>query len=450
MADQWGERMPRSVSLLQTITVSVGVAIGSGIFRVPASIAAQLHAPGPMLLCWVLGGLIALCGTLSVAELAGALPRSGGIFAYLLEGYGPLPAFLFGWTELVVVRAAALGAISTIFAEYLGYFLRFSPAQVRYSAALAIVLIGAINYAGVQRAAAVLSATTALKYAVLVALGLLAFSATGASAAHFAPAWPQGLQWSALASALIPVLWTYDGWADPATMAGEVADPQRNLPRALIAGALCVMLVYLIVNVGFVYALAPEEMAGAKLIAASVAARIPLLGTFGAALVAAAVVVSAFSGLNASMMTGSRVFYAMADRGLFFRIAGRVSPRFHSPSVAIWLATALGVAYVLQNDFAQLADKFILGIWPFYALTVGAVFALRRRRRELPRPYRTFGYPLVPAVFLLASALMIGNALVTDPRNTGVTFLVILAGVPVYWVRAWRARAAAGGAGVAG
>jgi APA family basic amino acid/polyamine antiporter len=450
MADQWGERMPRSVSLLQTITVSVGVAIGSGIFRVPASIAAQLHAPGPMLLCWVLGGLIALCGTLSVAELAGALPRSGGIFAYLLEGYGPLPAFLFGWTELVVVRAAALGAISTIFAEYLGYFLRFSPAQVRYSAALAIVLIGAINYAGVQRAAAVLSATTALKYAVLVALGLLAFSATGASAAHFAPAWPQGLQWSALASALIPVLWTYDGWADPATMAGEGADPQRNLPRALIAGALCVMLVYLIVNVGFVYALAPEEMAGAKLIAASVAARIPLLGTFGAALVAAAVVVSAFSGLNASMMTGSRVFYAMADRGLFFRIAGRVSPRFHSPSVAIWLATALGVAYVLQNDFAQLADKFILGIWPFYALTVGAVFTLRRRRPELPGPYRTFGYPLVPAVFLLASALMIGNALVTDPRNTGVTFLVILAGVPVYWVRAWRARAAAGGAGVAG
>ena len=435
MADQWGERMPRSVSLLQTIAVSVGVAIGSGIFRVPATVAAQLHAPGPIIACWVLGGIIALCGALTVAELAGALPRSGGIFAWLLESYGPLPAFLFGWTELVVIRAAALGAIATVFAEYLGYFVPMSAVQVRYTAALAIVLIGAINYIGVQRAAAVLSATTALKYAVLAALGLLAFTATGGSGAHFSPAWPAGVPLSLLASALIPVLWTYDGWADPATMAGEISNPQRNLPLALIAGALCVMLVYLVVNIGFMYALAPAQMAGSKLIASTVAARIPLLGGAGAAVVAAAVVVSAFSGLNASMMTGSRVFFAMADRGLFFRAAARVSPRFNSPAVAIWLATALGVGYVLENDFAQLADKFILGIWPFYALAVAGVFVLRRRRPELPRPYRVWGYPLVPAVFLLASGLMVLNALFTDPRNTGVTLLIILAGVPVYWLR---------------
>jgi APA family basic amino acid/polyamine antiporter len=213
MADQWGERMPRSVGLLQTIAVSVGIAIGSGIFRVPATVAAQLHAPGPMLLCWIIGGVIALCGALSVAELAAALPRSGGIFAYLLEGYGPLPAFLFGWTELVVIRAAALGAIATIFAEYLGWFVPLKPAQVHYIAALAIVLIGAINYLGVQRAAAVQSAATVLKYAVLLALGLLAFSATGGSSAHFTPAWPAGAPLSLLATALIPVLWTYDGWA---------------------------------------------------------------------------------------------------------------------------------------------------------------------------------------------------------------------------------------------
>src|SRR5947199_321596 len=317
MADQWGERMPRSLSLLQTVAVSVGIAIGSGIFRVPATVAAQLHTSGPILSCWVLGGIIALCGTLTVAELAAALPRSGGIFAYLLESYGPLPAFLFGWTELVVIRAAALGAIATVFAEYLGYFVPLSAAQVRYLAAFAIVLIGSINHIGVQRAAAVQSVTTLLKYAVL----------------------------------------------------------------------------------------------------------------------AAAVVVSAFSGLNASMMTGSRVFFAMADRGLFLRAAARVSPQFNTPSVAIWLASALGVGYVLENDFAQLADKFILGIWPFYALTVGGVFMLRRRRPDLPRPYRVFGYPFVPALFLLASALMVLNALLTDPGNTAVTVLIIVAGVPAYWLR---------------
>jgi APA family basic amino acid/polyamine antiporter len=440
VADQWGERMPRSVSLLQTIAVSVGVAIGSGIFRVPATVAGQLHAPGTILLCWVLGGIVALCGALTVAELAGALPRSGGIFTYLLEGYGPLPAFLFGWTELAVIRAAALGAIATIFAEYLGYFVPLVATRVHETAALAIVAIGAINYIGVQRAAAVLSATTAVKYALLMALGLLAFTATGGSFAHFAPAWPAALPVSLFATALIPVLWTYDGWADPASMAGEVSDPQRNLPLALIAGAACVMLVYLVVNVGFMYALSPAQMAGEKLIAASVAARVPLLGGAGAALIAGAVVISAFSGLNASMMTGSRIFYAMADRGLFFHAAARISPRFDSPSVAIWLATALGVVYVLVNDFAQLADKFILGIWPFYTLTVAAVFVLRARRPELPRPYRVWGYPIVPVVFLLASAYMVLNALITDPRNTGITFAIILAGVPVFWLWGRKAR----------
>jgi APA family basic amino acid/polyamine antiporter len=440
VADQWGERMPRSVGLLQTIAVSVGVAIGSGIFRVPATVAGQLHAPGTILLCWVLGGIVALCGALTVAELAGALPRSGGIFTYLLEGYGPLPAFLFGWTELVVIRAAALGAIATIFAEYLGYFLPLAAEHVHQVAALAIVAIGAINYIGVQRAAAVLSATTAVKYALLMALGLLAFTAIGGSRAHFTPAWPPSLPVSLLATALIPVLWSYDGWADPASMAGEISDPQRNLPLALIAGAACVMLVYLVVNVGFIYALAPAQMAGEKLIAATVAGRIPLLGSAGAAVVAAAVVTSAFSSLNASMMTGSRIFYAMADRGLFFHAAARISPRFDSPSVAIWLATALGVAYVLENDFAQLADKFILGIWPFYTLTVAAVFVLRARRPELPRPYRVWGYPIVPVVFLLASAYMVVNALITDPRNSGITFAIILAGVPVFWLWGRKAR----------
>jgi basic amino acid/polyamine antiporter, APA family len=427
--------MPRSVSLLQTVAVSIGVSIGSGIFRVPATVAAQLHYPGSILLCWVLGGVIALCGALTVAELAGALPRSGGIFAYLLEAYGELPAFLFGWTELVVIRAAALGAIATIFAEYLGYFVPLSVAQVRCTAALAIVLIGAINYVGVQRAAAVLSATTAVKYAALLALGLLAFTAHGGSGAHFTPAWPAVLPLSALASALIPVLWTYDGWADPASMAGEISDPQRNLPPALIVGAASVMLAYLVANLGFMYAFAPAQMAGEHLIAASVAGHIPLLAGAGAALVAAAVVISAFSGLNASMMTGSRIFFAMADRGLFFRIVGRISPRFDSPSVAIALATVLGVVYVLQNDFAQLADKFILGIWPFYALTVAAVFVLRYRRPDLPRPYRVWGYPLVPLVFLLASVLMVLNAFVTDPHDTGITFAIILAGLPVFWLR---------------
>jgi len=403
---------------------------------VPAAVAGQLHDPGPVILCWILGGVVAICGALTIAELAGALPRSGGIFTYLLESFGPVPAFMFGWTELVILRAAALGAIATIFAEYLGYFVRLSHQQVRYVAAGAIVMIGLINYIGVQRAAAVMTFATVAKYGAVMALGVLAFTATTGSASHFSPVWGSGLQLSPLATALISVMWTYDGWADLAFMGGEVKNPQRTLPLALIVGTLCVMLVYLVVNLGFMYVLALPQMAQSKLVAATAAEHIPLFGGFGAAIIAALVMVSTFSGLNGSMMTGPRVFFAMADRGLFFRGVARVSPRFKSPSVAIWLATALGVIYVLQNDFAQLADKFILGIWPFYALAVAGVYVLRRKRPDLERPYRAVGYPVIPALFLLASLGMVVNALVADPMNTGLTFGIVIAGAPVYYL--WR------------
>ena len=400
----------------------------------PATVAAQLHDPGPVLVCWIVGGLVALFGALTLAELAGALPRSGGIFAYLLESFGPLPAFLFGWTELTVIRASALGATAAIFAEYVGYFVTLTPAQVRYVAAGAIVAIGALNYIGAQRAAAVMSVATTGKYLAVLALGLLAFTAGNGSASHFSPAWASGVPLSLIGSALIPVLWTYDGWADLSFMGGEVRDPQRTLPLALVLGSGCVMLLYLIANLGFMYLLPLPEMARAKLIAATAAEHIPLFGGVGAGIVAAVVVVSAISGLNGSMMTGPRIFFAMAERDLFVRAVARVSPRFQTPSVAIGLATVLGVIYVLNNGFAQLADKFILGIWPFYALCVAGVFVLRRRRPDLHRPYRVIGYPVVPALFLVASVGMIANAVVTDPGNTGVTFAIIAAGVPAYFL----------------
>jgi APA family basic amino acid/polyamine antiporter len=435
MADAWGERMPRSVGLLSAVAVSIGITIGSGIFRVPATVAGLLHDPGSVILCWVLGGVMALCGALTFAELAAALPRSGGMFAYILEAFGPVPAFLFGWAELTVVRAAALGAIATIFAEYLGYFLPLTAAEVREVAALTIVVVGVLNYVGVRRAAAVLSVTTYAKYAAVVALGLLACSARGATVAHFVPLWSGAVSLSLVATALIPVMWTYDGWADVALIGGEISNPQQTLPRALIAGSASVALVYLLVNLAFIYVLPLPEMAGSKLIATTVATRVPLLAGAGTGLIAGLVMLATFSGLNASLMVGARIFFAMGDRGLLFRAVARVSPRFDSPSVAIWICTVLGVVYVLQNDFAQLADKFILGIWPFYALTVAAVFVLRRRRPELPRPYRVWGYPIVPAVFLLASAGMVANALLTDPANTGVTLLIIAVGLPVYWLR---------------
>ena len=430
--------MPRSLGPWGATAVVVGTTIGSGIFRVPATVAGQLHTPGPAMLCWLLGGLISLCGALSVAELSAALPRSGGLFAYLLEGFGPVPAFLYGWACLMVITPAALGATSTIFAEYLGYFLPISAAGVHYVAALTIVLMGLINYIGLRRAAAVMNVTTAAKFIAILLLAVLAFTAVRAPAAASLPAavaHPANL--SLIASALIPVLWTYDGWSNLTSVGGEISRPQRNLPIGLVLGTACVVLVYVLLNFGFWHALSGSEMAHAPLVAAAAAARIPAIGAAGAALVAGLVLVSTFSGLNGSMMTDPRIIYGMADRGLFFEPVARISPRFKSPSVAIGLSVALGCVYVLQNDFAQLADRFILGEWPFYALTVAAVYVLRRKRPEMPRPYRVWGYPLLPALFLLASLGLMGNALVTDPRDTGITLLTIAVGLPAYAV--WKA-----------
>ncbi|HEY9016659.1 MAG TPA: amino acid permease, partial [Gemmatimonadales bacterium] len=267
--DAWGERLPRRIGLWSAVAVLVGSTIGSGIFRVPAGVADRLQEPGPVLLAWVVGGIIALFGALTLAELAGALPRSGGVFAYILEAFGPLPAFLFGWSELTVIRASALGAIATIFAEYLGHFIPLQPMEVRWIAAAAVVTVGVLNYVGVNRAAILMNLATVTKYLALAALVLLAFAVGRGSASHFSPAWGSGLNLSLMATALIAIMWTYDGWADLSFMGGEVKNPGRTLPLALILGTSGILVIYLLLNLAYIYLVPLGEMARSPLIAAT-------------------------------------------------------------------------------------------------------------------------------------------------------------------------------------
>ena len=446
--DAWGERLPRSLGLWSAAAVLIGTTIGSGIFRVPRELAVALGDPGAMLLLWVLGGLLTLMGALSIAEMAAAFPRSGGIFAYILESWGPLPAFLYGWAELTVIRASAVGGISLVFASYLGEFLAFNDTQERWVAATVIVVIGVLNYLGVSYASRLMNATTILKYGAMVGLALFAFTAGDGSFTNFTADAPGAtVTFSAMLTALVPVMWTYDGWSNLSFVGGEVKDPARNLPRALIAGVVAIVLIYLTVNAAYLYLLPAAEMAGAERVAAEAAKRIPFFGGAGAAIVSGVVMVSCFGSVNGSILTGPRIFFGMAEQKLFFPAVARVSPRYQTPSVAIGLTTLLGVAYVLQNDFAALADRFVLGSWPFYGLAVAGVFVLRRRRPDLVRPYRTLGYPVVPALFLLASVGMVANAVVTHPRENVATFGIILAGLPAYGLwRWWSGRGAPAGA----
>src|SRR3989449_146115 len=349
VADRWGDRLPRRLGLWSAVAVLVGSTIGGGIFRTPAIIAERVPAPLAMFGVWTLGGVLALCGALTYAELAALFPRSGGVYVYLREGFGRLPAFLFGWAELLLIRASALGAIATPFAEYFLRSLGLDPTRppydgaVHWVAALAIVLTATLNYVGVR--------------------------------------------WSAL-----------------------------------------------LVNPAYLYLLPIGQMAHSPLVAAD-AAQI-ILGRLGVGLVSLVVMVATFSTLLGSMLTAPRIFFAMADDGLFFKHVARVHPRFQTPWVAIVLTALLGIIYVSFRTFQQLADQFVVAIFPFYALAAAAVFTLRRRRPPavLPRPVRVVGYPVVPALFVVATLYMLGNALWQDPLFTGLAFAVILAGIPVYYV----------------
>ena len=462
-ADNERTALPRSLGLISAIAVLIGSTIGTGIFRSPAPIAGRVPDESLYLLLWMLGGFFTLCGALTLAELAGALPHTGGLFVYLREGWGRLPAFLFGWSELTIIRASALGAVATVFAEY---FLRLlgkeSPAAVHYVAAGAILLVAVFNILGVKLGALVQNLTTGAKYLALVILVLAAFLIGGnnpAPAPTRAAEVPNETSLVMFGLAFISLLWVYDGWADVTFLSGEVKRPERNLPLAIIGGTLAVIVIYLLANFAYLHLLDVREIAGSKLVAADAAYRI--VGETGVKLVSIAVMISAFGTLNGSMMTGPRIFFAMADDGLFFKKIAAVHPRFKTPYVAISLAAALAIVFVMVRTFEQLSDAFVLAIWPFYAGGAAAVYALRRKRPDLPRAYRTWGYPVTPILFILAVILLIGNALLEDLGHglrddfsyyralfTGnslpyessgalLVFAIVLAGIPAYLI--WNA-----------
>jgi amino acid transporter len=410
--------------------------IGSGIFRTPAQIAARVPDPMLMLTVWAIGGLVTLCGALSMAELAASLPKAGGFYVFIREAWGRPAAFVFTWSELTLIRAAGLSGIATVFGEYFLRSLGYDP--VRYSAAAdycavaAIVIAATTNVRGVRAGALMTGATSAAKFG---ALALIALAAVALGSPHppsdvaAAQAAPQCFRLFGLA--LISVLWGYDGFADVSFLSGEVRDPGRTLPRAIIGGTLAIVAIYLTTNAAFLYVLPIDTVARSPLIAADTMS--VLVGPIGASLVSIAVAISTFGAVNSDLLGAPRLFYAAAEDGLFFRTLGRVHPRFRTPYVSIMFSAALGIVFVLTGTFEQIADTLVLAIWPFYGLAVAGLYRLRRRT-DLSRPYRVPGYPIVPAIFIAACVYLVASALIGDPLWTGLTLGIVLAGLPVYYL----------------
>jgi len=438
--------LERRIGLWSAIAVVIGSTVGSGIFRSPAGIADKLPGPVPMLLSWVAGGVFALCGALTLAEVASALPQTGGIYVFLRQGWGRMTAFVFGWGQLAMIRAASLGAISITFAEYFWRVSKGAEASpeeamtVRFIAAGAILLTGTFNIVGVKVGAAFTNLTVLAKYGGLLSIVIVAFVVglpqTGGG--FYAPAIPPGsFTIPAFGLALVSTLWAFDGWADVVYNGGEVRDPQRNLPRSLIGGTLLIIAIYLLANLATSRVLPIEEIRVSKLVAADVAQRV--IGPLGVAFVSVTVMISTFGSLNTVLFTSPRIFFAMAEDRLLFRGVGAVHPRFGTPYVAIALTATLGVVFVLLRSFEQLADAFVTAFLPFYFLAVASIFRLRGRPEYQPT-FRCPGYPVVPLVFMVAVLYLLGNALI-DPGSRWQTVGVLgtcLVGVPLYYATVGR------------
>ena len=430
--------LPRRLGFWPTTALVAGLIIGSGIFRVSGGVAADVGSVAGVVAVWVLGGIITLCGVLSLAELAAAFPASGGVFVYLRETYGPGVAFVFGWTALFLYPAGTAG-VALVFGEYLGTLLGFSPNGVRLAAAAAIFAAAVGSYRSVRGPGALVSAATVAKLGGLVILVVAAFLFGDGAAGAFGAGAPAATdaRVGGIGLGLVGALWAYNGIQDMISVAGEVRDPQRVLPRALITGIAVVIAVYLLANAAYLYVLPFDVLRAAPLAAAETAVRV--VGPIGVRLIAALVVVSTLGTLNGLVLASPRLFYAMAADGLLFAPLGRVHPRFGTPHLAVVSLAAVAFVCVWSRSFEQLAEAFVLGVWPFLALAAAGVLVLRRTRPDLARPYRVPGYPVVPLVFVLGTLAVFASGLVAHPMTTLAGAALTLLGVPIYWFRRGRA-----------
>jgi APA family basic amino acid/polyamine antiporter len=451
----------RRLGLLDTSFLVIGAVVGSGIYMTPGLIASGLPSPGLLICVWLAGGLITLCGALSFAELGAMYPRAGGQYVYLREAYGSGAAFVFGWAFFGFIMCGGLAALGVAFAEFLGSFLpalgttrvlvRTEIAGLAYTltagqvvAAAATLLLTLVNSFGIRSGAVVQNALTVIRLGTVAALVVLGiFFGVKAGGGNFHPLFPPGPGLPALLGpiglALVAVFWTYDGWYAVNCTAEEIRDPGRTIPRGLALGVVSVTAIYVLVNLVYLLALPLSEIAGVVRVGEKAAAA--LFGAGGAALFSALVMVSVFGCLNANILFGPRVFYAMARDGYFFRAMGRLGRRSRVPVGALWGQAAWTSALCLSGTYQSLYEYMVFALLLFFAATGAAVFVLRRRAPDAVRPYRAWGYPVVPAVFIVMSLAVFVSIVVSQPVKSLAGLGLLLAALPVYAV--WKKRRAA-------
>jgi basic amino acid/polyamine antiporter, APA family len=463
-------QLPKTIGLWSATSLVIGSIIGAGIFMRPATMAGQLGSPTLMLGVWVIGGVVSLFGAMIYAELGTMYPETGGPYVYLQEMYGDLPAFLYGWSSLVVINTASLASFAFVCADYAGWFVhlpRFSEATehlmkwhipfladiyplenfgTKTLAILILLLLTVINYRSLRGGNGLQVVATVLKaFALILVIGGIFFSGKG-HPANFVTNAPgfQAQPWlifTAMMAATSGAFSTYDGWYNINMMAGEVINPQRNISRSLFLGLGACIGIYLLTNLAYLYVLPVSAMAHSTLVAADAVDRV--LGNSGAALAAALIIISCFGAAQNNFIANARVTFLMGQTGDFFAWTGRVQPKFGTPGNAMIIMGAWSMLFILSGSFDIMADMFVFMSWVFYGLTAVGLFVLRRKRPDLPRPYSTGGYPWLPALFILFTLFYLGTTIYNDitayssgkaPIINSVFGLVLTAaGIPFYW-----------------
>ena len=468
-------RLPRVLGATEALCVVVGSVIGSGIFIVPAGVARNVPFLGGIALVWVVGGLFSLAGALTLAELGTMLPNAGGPYVYLREAFGRLPAFLFGWTELLIIRTGSIATLASAFGLYFALLVP-SPAGIPTlawqtgAAVLATISLAVVNVIGTRVGGGVQVVGTVLKVSALSSMIVLPFVMGAINPALLTPVWPSQPAWSlfgGIMAAMVSVLWAYDGWVNAAALAEEIQDPGRNIPRALIGGTLVLIVLYLGMTLIYHMVLplgeissASSEKGSPRIVAADFFEH--LLGKVGLSVIGLVVMASTLISLNGNALSGPRAYFAMARDGLFPAGLCRIHPRFQTPANAIIAQAVWSVILMVVGATLLLVDPPTTG-WPepilrawnklhatplydvmftyvifggtvFYTLAIASVFVLRVRRPEMPRPYRTWGYPFTPIAYTAASCLLLASMLQGSPTESIAGLAIIAAGLPGYWI----------------
>lgn len=443
----------RGLSAFDAALLTIGSVLGTGIFITSGDIARVLPHAGLMLLVWVAGGLLCLAGALSYAELAAMFPRAGGQYHFLKQAYGPLWGFLFGWTAFLVIMSGGIATLAVGFGEYLGAFLPFFSTKnvilsmglggVRWdlsggqlAGALAILFLSAVNYVGVREGAWLQNLVTVAKIGSILAIGLLGLAAVAPVTPQLLAPRPPGNVLVAMGVAMIAVMWTYDGWYGATNVGEEMRRPERDLPLGLVLGTLGITLLYTLLNVVYLRALPLEAMAETSRVGESAA--LVLFGPPGARLLSAAVLVSTFGCLSATILYAARIYLPMAQDGLFFPALASIHPRFRTPAACIVAQGAWATLLTFSGSYEQLYTYTTFAVVGSYAATGMALFVLRRTRPNAARPYRAWGYPYLPALFTVVSGLLVANTIAEKPREALWGLGLMALGLPAYAF--WRSR----------